>query len=267
MATRYRRGTLILTAEAEAAGRGCTQGKGDGRRHGDRRRRAGCRLRRGVRRLRSGRGAGARHRRLKDVPIIEIAVKGGDKVKPEDPADHARKSDKASMEVPSPAAGTREGPEGRHRRQGQRRQPDLDFGDRGRGRCSLPRLRPRGPAATPAAPTPAGGATRATPMSNATCWCSAPAGRLLGGVPLRRSRHDHGAGGALPDARRRLPQCRLHSVQGAAAHRRRHGGSQGDGRARHRLLETADRRHQAARAQGEGDRQAHRRSGRHGEGA
>jgi dihydrolipoamide dehydrogenase len=42
---------------------------------------------------------------FKDVPIIEIAVKGGDKVKPEDPL-ITLESDKASMEVPSPSAGT-----------------------------------------------------------------------------------------------------------------------------------------------------------------
>jgi dihydrolipoamide dehydrogenase len=42
---------------------------------------------------------------FKDVPIIEVAVKGGDKVKPEDPL-ITLESDKASMEVPSPAAGT-----------------------------------------------------------------------------------------------------------------------------------------------------------------
>src|SRR5215510_12046738 len=42
---------------------------------------------------------------FKDVPIIEIAVKNGDQVKPEDPL-ITLESDKASMEVPSPAAGT-----------------------------------------------------------------------------------------------------------------------------------------------------------------
>ena len=45
-------------------------------------------------------------------------------------------------------------------------------------------------------------------------------GRLLGGVPRRRSRAEDGAGRALPDARRRVPQRRLHPVEGAAAHRR-----------------------------------------------
>src|SRR4029077_238511 len=42
---------------------------------------------------------------FKDVPIIEVAVKRGDKVKPEDPL-ITLESDKASMEVPSPVAGT-----------------------------------------------------------------------------------------------------------------------------------------------------------------
>jgi dihydrolipoamide dehydrogenase len=42
---------------------------------------------------------------FKDVPIIEIAVKSGDKIEPEDPL-ITLESDKASMEVPSPAAGT-----------------------------------------------------------------------------------------------------------------------------------------------------------------
>jgi dihydrolipoamide dehydrogenase len=42
---------------------------------------------------------------FKDVPIIEVTVKSGDKVKSEDPL-ITLESDKASMEVPSPAAGT-----------------------------------------------------------------------------------------------------------------------------------------------------------------
>src|ERR1700730_1867997 len=42
---------------------------------------------------------------FKNVPIIEVAVKSGDKVKPEDPL-ITLESDKASMEVPSPSAGT-----------------------------------------------------------------------------------------------------------------------------------------------------------------
>jgi dihydrolipoamide dehydrogenase len=42
---------------------------------------------------------------FKDVPIIEVAVKSGDEVKSEDPL-ITLESDKASMEVPSPSAGT-----------------------------------------------------------------------------------------------------------------------------------------------------------------
>src|SRR5947209_1465831 len=42
---------------------------------------------------------------FKDVPVIEVAVKSGDQVKPEDPL-ITLESDKASMEVPSPTAGT-----------------------------------------------------------------------------------------------------------------------------------------------------------------
>src|SRR5881628_1327516 len=42
---------------------------------------------------------------FKDIPIIEIMVKPGDTVKPEDPL-MSLESDKATMDVPSPAAGT-----------------------------------------------------------------------------------------------------------------------------------------------------------------
>ena len=42
---------------------------------------------------------------FKDVPIIEISVKPGDIVKLDDPL-ITLESDKASMEVPSPSAGT-----------------------------------------------------------------------------------------------------------------------------------------------------------------
>jgi pyruvate dehydrogenase E2 component (dihydrolipoamide acetyltransferase) len=42
---------------------------------------------------------------FKDVPIIEGFVKPGDSVKPEDPL-IALESDKATMDVPAPAAGT-----------------------------------------------------------------------------------------------------------------------------------------------------------------
>ncbi|HEY1328812.1 MAG TPA: biotin/lipoyl-containing protein, partial [Casimicrobiaceae bacterium] len=42
---------------------------------------------------------------FKDVPIIEVFVKPGDAIKQEDPL-VTLESDKATMDVPSPAAGT-----------------------------------------------------------------------------------------------------------------------------------------------------------------
>src|SRR4029453_14128143 len=42
---------------------------------------------------------------FKDIPIIEIMGKGGDRVKPEDPL-VSLESDKATMDVPAPSAGT-----------------------------------------------------------------------------------------------------------------------------------------------------------------
>src|SRR5436190_15787799 len=42
---------------------------------------------------------------FKDIPVIEILVKPGDTVKPEDPL-VTLESDKATMDVPAPAAGT-----------------------------------------------------------------------------------------------------------------------------------------------------------------
>src|SRR3954454_13854648 len=65
---------------------------------------------------------------FKDVPIIEVHVKEGDSVNPDDPL-VSLESDKATMEVPAPQGGTvergghqrdRRLPQGaRHRRQGE----------------------------------------------------------------------------------------------------------------------------------------------------
>ena len=192
---------------------------------------------------------------FKDVPVIEVAVKSGDKVKPEDPL-ITLESDKASMEVPSPAAGTV-------------KEVKVKIGDKvGEGSLILT-LETGVTHAAPAAPAArrVTGAAPAAPMPTAARHAGdsrprmrhARSGRrprrLLGRVPLRRSRHDHGARGALPDARRRLPQCRLHPVQGAAAYRVRDGRGERDGGARDQLFGTADRSRHAAHSQGEGRRQ------------
>ncbi len=91
-------GTLILTAEAEASPAGVAPKEkvtGGGTATGE-----------GAPVADYGAASGVYEVvEVKDVPIIEIAVKGGDKVKPEDPL-ITLESDKASMEVPSPSAGT-----------------------------------------------------------------------------------------------------------------------------------------------------------------
>ena len=56
---------------------------------------------------------------FKDVPVIEVLVKPGDVVKAEDPL-VTLESDKATMDVPSPAAGTVQEAQGQARRQGER---------------------------------------------------------------------------------------------------------------------------------------------------
>ncbi len=91
--------------------------------------------------------------------------------------------------------------------------------------------------------------------------------RLFGGVPRRRPRHEDGAGRALSDARRRVPERGLHSVQGAAAHRGGHGRRALARVARHLVRRAEGRPRQAARFQGQGGRQADRRPRRHGEDA
>jgi dihydrolipoamide dehydrogenase len=61
--------------------------------------------------------------------------------------------------------------------------------------------------------------------------------RLFGRVPKRRPRHEGGAGRALRDARRRVPERRLHPVEGAAA--RRDGDGRGQALRRPRRVVTA----------------------------
>ena len=83
-----------------------------------------------------GRAAEARSRSsvpdigdFKDVPVIEVLVKAGDTVKPED-ALVTLESDKATMDVPSPAAGKIADDQGQGRRQGVGGQRDPDAVDR-----------------------------------------------------------------------------------------------------------------------------------------
>ena len=69
---------------------------------------------------------------FKDVPIIELAVKEGDRIAVNDPL-ITLESDKASMEVPSPAAGVIKELAVWRRRQGLRRLADPEAADGGSG--------------------------------------------------------------------------------------------------------------------------------------
>src|SRR5207237_1344225 len=64
---------------------------------------------------------------FKDVPIIEVFVKPGDAVKAEDPL-IALESDKATMDVPSPAAGGSQACGAADRERGLQEGPCLAFG-------------------------------------------------------------------------------------------------------------------------------------------
>ena len=102
---------------------------------------------------------------FKDVPVIEVHVAEGATVKAEDPL-LTLESDKATMDVPSPAAGTVDRPQGQGRRPGGRGHPDPAPADRGGEAGPPPRCRPH-PRPSPRPPA------RAT--STPRCWCWAPA--------------------------------------------------------------------------------------------
>ena len=181
---------------------------------------------------------------FKDVAVIEVLVKPGDTVKAERSL-VTLESDKATMEVPSPHAGVVKELKRQGRRQGQRGLVlILSAGGGCRSRCAgaaapLTAARCRsgcGASAPQPAPRPGGARSRRCASARAP---PAYAGsgrhrvrdagarrrprRLLRRVPRRRPRHEDGAGRALRDARRRLPERRLHPVEGAAARRRGHG--------------------------------------------
>ncbi|MBK7234730.1 MAG: hypothetical protein IPI02_03495 [Sterolibacteriaceae bacterium] len=209
-----------------------------------------------------------------DVPVIDVLVKPGDVVKAED-ALVTLESDKATMDVPSPATGTV-------------KDVKIKVGDKvsqgtlvvlldadassGKGK----EVRSEG-----ASPAPAATDTPLTPLpSPLTAAPSAPdrlrmrnassrrgPRRLFGGVPQRRPRHEDGAGRALRHARRHLPQCRLHPVEGAAARHRPDRRGLALRRARRRIRQAESRHRQAACAQDQGGRQAHHGTCRHGQGA
>ena len=121
-------------------------------------------------------------------------------------------------------------------RRARRRQRGSPAAARSRGSPAPPpaRRRRRAPPTTPSAASRARGRAQ---------HAAAGARRRSGRLHRRLSRRGPGpeghAGRALGDAGRRVPECRLHSVQGAAARRQGHRGGARDGRARHRVRRAA----------------------------
>ena len=185
---------------------------------------------------------------FKSVPVIEIHVAPGDASQGRRPAAHAR---------------DRQGYDGRARRPtgGTVADVKVKIGDRVSEGDLILRLRTGARQRRSAVsgddrrcPAPAPAAQAAQRRDAATYHAEVlvlggGARRLHGGVPRRRSRQAGRARRALADARRRVPQCRLHPFESAAARR------QGDRRermtwARNGITFAAPqrRRRQAARA-------------------
>ena len=203
---------------------------------------------------------------FKDVPVITILVAEGDTIEEETPLIELE-SDKATMEVPSPAAGKITGLK-------------VKVGDKVTEGDVIMTIDPAGaeektPPKEQENDTPAGKA-RGNGQGGGSARGAEAHGRegrhprrprrsrlrprwLLSGVPRRRSWPRRGPDRALPDARRRLPQRRLHPVQGPAARRQGHHRGRGDGRARHLLRQTQDRHRPAAQVEGRRRQAAHRR--------
>ena len=192
---------------------------------------------------------------FKDVPIIEVHVKPGEKVNAEDPL-ITLESDKATMDVPAPAAG-RDGGRGA----GQDRRPGL----RGHRDPYALNQAPKQPAPPPRRcgreHRPLAAGPRGDLHAEVLVLGAGPGGYTRR-VPRRRSRQEGRAGRALADAWRRLPQCRLHPFESAAAR------GEGDRRDRTRWRRAASasartrhRHRQAARLEGRRGQAPDRRAG------
>ena len=184
-----------------------------------------------------------------DVEVIEVLVKAGDRVEPESPL-ITLETDKATMDVPATAAGVVQEVK---LRKGDRVSKDsliAILAAAGGDTVRIPSLKEtvviaEAPAAK--APAAASRAARRPPTSRAARPIGAASrhrrgtGRLHGRLPRGRSRPRRHPGGPLAAARRRLPQCRLHPVEGAPARRARDRGGRVHGGARHPLPGTGDR--------------------------
>ena len=160
-----------------------------------------------------------------DVPVIEVHVAAGDTVAAEDPL-ITLESDKATMDVPAPAAGTVDRGQGR----GHGSRARVSTGTADRATCR-PGSRAAGAGRQPRRP-PARAAVhrRAGDLHAEVLVLGAGPGWLHRGVPGRRPGQAGRPGGQPRPAGRGLPQRGLHPVQGAAARGEGDRRDQGDGR-------------------------------------
>ena len=169
-----------------------------------------------------------------DVEVIEVLVKAGDRVVPESPL-ITLETDKATMDVPATSAGVVQEVK---LRKGDRVSKDSLIDPRG-GRRRYgpdPSLKETVVIAGLGGSKRAAGSTDERPPTNRhSSSSSARAGRLHRRLPRGRPRPCRHPGGPLAAARRRLPQCRLHTVEGAPARRARDRGSRVHVGARHPL--------------------------------
>ena len=203
-----------------------------------------------------------------DVPVVEILVAVGDEVEADAPL-VVLESDKATMEIPAPQAGTV-------------KELKVEVGDTvsegtvlaiidaSRRRRRAPRRRVRATSRAgrraEAAAAPASAIERGDVHAGVLVLGSGPGGYAaafraadLGLEVVLVERYD--------DARRRVPQRRLHPVQGAAARREGHRRGRDARHARRGVRRAGDRPRRAARVEGRRRRQAHRRPRRHGQAA
>ncbi len=166
---------------------------------------------------------------FKDVPIIEILVSPGQAVRKEATL-LTLESDKATLDVPAPedgVIGEIHVKVGDKVSQGSLLATYASAGDQPRRRAAARRR---------ASARGRSGRFRDRP-ARPRRWSR----RLYGGVPRRRPRAEGGAGRPPAGARRRLPQRRLHSLEGAPPRRQDHRRGGGDGGARRQLRRAFDR--------------------------
>ena len=174
---------------------------------------------------------------FEDVPVIEIHVAVGDDVAPEDPL-VTLESDKATMDIPAPSAG---------------KVTDLRVALEDRvseGSLILVLDAVDGAPAPSDQPEPEVVSEPARPASSYEGEVDQTTqvvviGSGPGGYAAAFRAADLGLQTTLVErydvARRRLPERRLHPVQGAAARGEGRRGDGGDGRARHLVRRAADR--------------------------